>query len=58
VKFKTTFVKHGANLSSIDRQLDYIGCYLTVMPTFELALSRSRELRSEVKINGYLEGAY
>ncbi len=58
VKFKTTFVKHGANLSSIDRQLDYIGCYLTVMPTFDLALSRSKELRSEVKINGYLEGAY
>ena len=58
VKFKTTFVKPGARLSSIDRQLDYIGCYLTVMPTFESALNRSKELRCEVKINGHLEGAY
>ena len=58
VKFKTTFVKPGMKLSSIDRQLDYIGCYLTVMPTFESALSRSKELRSEIKINGHLEGAY
>lgn len=58
VKFKTTFTKPGAKLESIDRQLDYVGCYLTVMPTFESALSRSKELRGEVKINGYLEGAY
>ncbi len=58
VKFKTTFVKPGAELSSIDRQLDYVGCYLTVMPTFESAVHRSKELRSDAKINGYLEGAY
>ncbi len=58
VKFKATFAKSGAQLSSTDRQLDYVGCYLTVMPTFESALSRSRELRGGVKINGHLEGAY
>jgi len=58
VKFRTTFTKPGAKLASIDRQLDYVGCYLTVMPTFESALSRSKELRGEVKINGHFEGAY
>lgn len=58
VKFATCFVKPGAQVASIDRQMDYLGCYLVVMPTFEAALLRSAELRHKVQINGTWQGAY
>ncbi len=58
VPFKTSFLKPGTPLNSHDRQLDYLGCYLTVMPTFEEALKRSRELRADVRVNESHEGSY
>ncbi len=58
VKFRATLKKPGTHVESIDQQTDYLGCYLTVMPTFAGAVSRSRELRNSVRINGSLEGAY
>ncbi|MBI4371048.1 MAG: ATP-grasp domain-containing protein [Elusimicrobia bacterium] len=58
VKFRATFIKPGTPISSNDRQIDYLGCYLTVMPEFEAALSRSRELRAAVMINGSEPGVF
>ncbi len=58
VKFHTTFMAPGAKIVSTKRQFDYLGCYLTVMPSFQSALDRSRELRTEVRINGDAEGIY
>lgn len=58
VKFTTSFLKAGTPLKSHDRQLDYLGCFLTVMPTFDQALARSRELRSQVRVNKTFEGSY
>ena len=58
IKFSTTFLKPGARIVSIERQLDYLGCYLTVMPSFASAIERSRSLRSSVKVNGKYEGVY
>lgn len=58
VKFTATFMKYGTPLLGKDAQVDYLGCYLTVMPTFESALKRSKELRSYVKINNNLKGVF
>ena len=58
VKFHTVFPKPGARITAADRQIDYLGCYVTVMPSFKSAIERSRELRSFVKINGMMEGRY
>lgn len=58
VRFTTSFLRPGTNLSSHERQLDYLGCYLTVMPTFDQAVARSRELRAEVMVNGAFGGSY
>lgn len=58
VKFKTTFMKSGAQISGTKRQIDYLGCYLTVMPTFDSARARSSELRSRVLINKQHQGEY
>jgi biotin carboxylase len=58
IKFHTTFVQPGTLVSDINRQIDYLGCYLTVLPSFQGAIDRSRELRKAVLINGKLEGAY
>jgi hypothetical protein len=58
VKFHTSFIKPGTDLLSTDRQIDYIGCYLTVMSSFDSAILRSKELRESIKINDTLEGAY
>ena len=58
IKFHTSFFKPGAKISSINRQLDYLGCYLTVMPTFEAAIKRSKELRPEVIINNQYQGTF
>ncbi len=58
VVFSTQFKRPGDSISEVGRQLDYLGCYLTVMPTFEEALHRSFELREHVKINGKWGGEY
>jgi biotin carboxylase len=58
VKFSTSFLKPGQEASNLNRQIDYLGCYLTVMPSFEAATRRSRELRSSVRVNGNIVGAY
>ena len=58
VKFYSTFVRPGTLVNNIDREVDFLGCYLTVLPNMEAAFSRSRELRDEVVINGTLLGAY
>lgn len=58
VKFQTTFVRPGAAVSGSERQIDYLGCYLTVLPDFTAALNRSRELREQVFINQNLLPAY
>jgi hypothetical protein len=58
VKFHTTFIEPGTPITSANRQLDYLGCYLTVMPSFEAAIQRSRDLRSQVRINEHHEGVY
>lgn len=58
VKFHTTFTKPGTIVSALGRQVDYMGCYLTVMPSFAASLERSRELRGRVMINKNLPAAY
>jgi biotin carboxylase len=58
IKFSTSFMEPGSTINSSNRQLDYLGCYLTVMPTFQEAILKSRALRRHVKINRSLEGAY
>lgn len=58
VKFATYFPVSGTKVLSTERQIDYLGCYLTVQPGFTKAIERSRELRKEVKINQHLMGAY
>lgn len=58
VKFHTSFLKPGTRISSTDRQIDYLGCYLTVMPTFSAAIEKSRALRTSVRVNGEFEGAF
>lgn len=58
VKFSTSFVKPGTQVSGADRQIDYLGCYLTVMPSYESAIARSKELRRLVTINKTIQGAF
>lgn len=58
VKFHTTFIAPRTKIISTGRQLDYLGCYLTVMPSFQAAIDRSRELRTGVCVNGKAEGVY
>jgi biotin carboxylase len=58
VKFHSQFIKNGSQLSTVNRQIDYLGCYLTAMPGFQEAISRSRELRSRVRINGDQNGVF
>lgn len=58
VRFRTTYIKPGARIENANRQIDYLGCYLTVMPSFEAALGRSRELRAAVKVNRRHSGVF
>ena len=58
IKFQLVLRAPGTVLKHQNRQIDYLGCYLTVMPTFESAIARSKELRSEVLINGTNPGVY
>ena len=58
VKFTATFIKYGTPLLGKDSQVDYLGCYLTVMPSLESALNRSKELRDHIKINNNLKGVF
>lgn len=58
VKFTSSFIELGSSISSVNRQLDYLGCYLTVMPTFDAAIARSHELRTNVRINGSHQGVF
>jgi biotin carboxylase len=58
VKFHTSFVQPGTKITEVGRQIDYLGCYLTVMPTFEEALARSHDLRTRVLINNKIPPAY
>jgi hypothetical protein len=58
VRFTTSFLKPGTEVQSTERQLDYLGCYLTTRPTFEEALAYSLKLRAQVVINSNLPAAY
>jgi biotin carboxylase len=58
VKFSTTFTKPGQKIDSGERQLDYLGCYLTVGQSFEAAIKKSSSLKSQVKVNKNFEGTY
>ena len=58
VPFTTSFVRPGTRFESRERQLDYLGCYLTVADTFDGALKRSKELRDSVTVNGTLKGVF
>ena len=58
IKFSAAFMAPGAKVANTKRQIDYLGCYLTVMPTFQSAVDRSKELRSMVKINDNYIGEY
>lgn len=58
IKFKSVFIKKGRPLGKRRGQIDYLGCYLTVMPTFQSAIDRSMELRESVKINHHFLGEY
>lgn len=58
VKFTSSFLEPRAKIKSYGKQLDYLGCYLTVMPTFDDAIARSLELRKLVVVNGQHQGDY
>lgn len=58
VRFRTSYIQPGTPISSNDRQIDYLGCYLTVMPQFDAALRRSRELRAAIRVNGSEPGVF
>lgn len=58
VVFKSTFLKAETEIKGRARQIDYLGCYLTVMPTFEGALERSSIFKSAVKINQVIGGEF
>ncbi len=58
IKFCTNLIPIGTEIKSTTEELDVIGCFLTVMPTFEQAIKRSQERREEVLINGSLKGIY
>lgn len=58
VAFSSSLVPPGTEARSTDRQLDYLGCYLTTGTSFQRAIDRSRQLRDSVRINGTLQGAY
>jgi hypothetical protein len=58
VRFKTSFIASGTSIKNTNRQLDYLGCYLTVMPSFDAAVDRSRELRTQVLINDTHQGGF
>jgi ATP-grasp domain len=51
IRYRKTFLATGTAVESIERQTDYLGCYLTFMPSFDAAINRSFELRDEVWIN-------
>lgn len=58
VKFHTTLARPGAVVYDLARQVDYMGCYLTVQPSYAGALERSRELRDGILINRSLRATY
>lgn len=58
VNFSTSFIKPGTRNLGGNRQLDYLGCYLTVMPTFQQALDQSLKLREQILVNGTYEGVF
>lgn len=58
VVFTASFIAPGTTLQSTERQLDYAGCYLTVLPTFKGAIERSLSMRGEVRINGVEHGVF
>ena len=58
VKFTTQYHDPGDKITSHDKQIDYLGCYLTVKSSFKEAIEKSRALRSQIKINQNLEGVY
>ena len=51
IRFTSTFISPGSNIESQERQIDYLGCYLTVGSSFDAALRKSNELRSGIVIN-------
>ena len=58
IKFTSCFKKAGDRIKRRTEQLDYLGCYLTVMPTFQEALSKSKSLKAKVIINDEFSGEY
>lgn len=58
IKFSTNLIPIGSVIKSTTEQTDVIGCFLTVMPTFQEAIKCSQELRKKVLINDCLKGVY
>ena len=58
IKFSTSLIPINSEIRSKSEQTDVIGCFLTVMPTFEEAIKRSKELREQVLINDCQKGVY
>lgn len=58
IKFSTVFFEPGEPVLHHARQTDYLGCYLTVMSSFDEALFHSFELRDKIKINHIFNGEY
>lgn len=58
VRYQKCFVAAGTKVESVERQTDYLGCYLTFMPTFAAAVARSGQLRADVKVNGEWPGSF
>lgn len=58
VVFHTAYIQPGQKVESTERQIDYLGCYLTLGSSFEDALSRSRAHREAFIVNGKLKGSF
>src|SRR5690606_28805091 len=58
VVFRATFLPPGAELKGEDTQLSYLRCYLTVMPSFDAALERSKAHRDRIRVNGTFGGVF
>lgn len=58
IQFTNIFKKIGDRVSLGDRQIDYLGCYLTVGLEFGETIAKSFELRSQLRINNDQKGIF
>ncbi len=58
VVFHTAYIEAGQKVESTERQIDYLGCYLTLGDSFEDALARSHAHREGLILNGKLKGSF